>query len=1000
MAKLRRDDAIDGIILSTQAILHELPKRSYGFKKYPSKEDNFSHMLARIFKGFQTCLFYAREPCKPKGWPNPVEIQIPNISGNDLARYAESVSTHLHMVTEKPEERLNDFVRMEDILAVETIHKLRQETKNRFLYEMGEQLTSFDPDSFRDIISKDFDPPNVSIDYTITQGFKDIYGKLDIKARNIPGRYYGMPFTHVYIIAFKHFQTKEENESKLKSREFSSPSGTDRQEVQKEIITLSQESPRITTQTLIPFKRNIFLCHKKQFISKIKKLLGKLATYNSASICLRGLSGTGKTAMAIEYAYESEKEYPGGRFCLVLDYPLPRTIKNFFTQIEYFTSQDIDLEKANDESLLKHFNRFFKNRDKSLLILDNVSEPNILPKLSELDTNIIVTTQIANLPFPSIDMDIILKDSSKAFDILLSYAEKQASELTESARQAAEKICERVGNLPLALEIMGNIAKAIDFVNLKDDLDDVINKRAHTQIKGKISIRDALALAKKKFDNPLAFDVLQLIAYFNPDNIDPQIVSQVLDINIKQTNAALGSLAKFSIVKGLQGGGYSVHRLIQESARDLDTTKLFGSKFIDWLIQKKQEAWGSGYFKDTNNLIPHMTNVSWLSNRNQSIAEFPPEEKVFDLINFSYQTGHFFRIEDIFAICIERIKKRKDDIPAKLTQRYNSLAMAYWYLGYYEKAAEAIELALEQEKIDSNKNPQHLAHILDSKGLIQKNLGKRDFAEEIYQDIFNIDKQLIESILEELIKKINHYPEDRDSDPKISAAKPILEITLKIIETILSPDIKAFKLNNLAKPFVEEIYRDILDIDKSIASILRDFAKHINNYAVVLREQQKFHEAKPLFEMALKITEITKGPDDRTIAFHLSNLAVVMNGLGFYDESDNLFQREIQILEDKYTKESRAYSIHLQRWGNALIEQERYKEAEKLFSEAISIFERVGNLDHPELLKQIFSLFDIFLVEDIQQANQFLKEKFDKFVTNLGEDHPYTIEIQRRLESI
>lgn len=773
---------------------------------------------------------------------------------------------------------------------------------------------------------------------------------------------------------------------------------------------LSTSSNKKNALFLIPFVRNLFLRHTGGFLRSLDAHFQSNKFRNHSPINIAGLSGTGKTAVAVEYAYRNANNYPGGVFFIVAENSLYSIIRKFLFQLMDREQLDIDIEKDSSGSLVRYFITHFENRKKSLIIIDNVSNPDDISRLHSINSDIIITSQSKSLPYPFIDIDEIMDsdDSEKALDILISYAQVEKTELYGPLREAAKRICETVGNLPLALEIAGSIARDQDFISLKDNLYDIEKRKAYTHYKGLISVEAAFSLLGNRYNNPLSLEVLILLSYLNPEDIIPIMVKDILGLALNEVNEALLSLSKFSLIKKNGEGGYTIHRLVQSTARELDNNNEIGLKYIDWLIDETQKIWGTGRFKDATFLSNHIVSIVKLSRSNTDINSFPPEDKIYALNNYLIRTLHLSQVKldisqitsHISSVCINRILNSGEISYSRISERYHSIAMNYWYLGYYKEALESIEQALEFAKRNIDDIPEKIPEILSTKGLILKNLGKREFAIDSFHqalkyDLANLDNNLISSI---------KLKDDEGNGSSISAdqLKYLIENVKKVIEGILVKEMhNGFfeeKSNLFANNFAAGLIKDKL---KPIGSLLRDISKHINNYAVVLREQKKYSEAKPLFEIALSITEITMGYDDRTTAFHLSNLAIVKNGLGLYREANELFNEELQIIEKYYSKKHQAYSIHLQRWGNALAIQEKHELAVTKYSQSIEIFKKVGNLDHPELLKQIISKADALLsLCDKNGAIVFLSTEYDFFVKNIGEDHPNSKKIKELLEKM
>jgi len=157
-----QDREISGLVCSAQGVLHELPLRSPGF--------DIATFLGKIFRSplWLAGTFYAREPCLPIGWPEIVRIRIADLDSRRLVRFAKFVRDRLGMVG-SPERLAANWVRLPSPLAVETLHKLiRKGSVGRIGYELGEQLTSFDPIAVKRHLQSYFPSMEVEVDYVTT----------------------------------------------------------------------------------------------------------------------------------------------------------------------------------------------------------------------------------------------------------------------------------------------------------------------------------------------------------------------------------------------------------------------------------------------------------------------------------------------------------------------------------------------------------------------------------------------------------------------------------------------------------------------------------------------------------------------------------------------------------------------------------------------------------------------------------------------------------------
>lgn len=195
--KLRESYNIDGLVVSAQAVLHELPSRSPNF--------NFPVFVGKCFSVFQNNAFYCREPILPERWPEFVEVKLPGVDGERLRILSCLIKEKLSMSCRPPEAVGYNFVNMDAILAVEVLHKLlRTGSVKHFKHELGERLTSIKTDEIQRMLEKDLGPGSVRVEPFITDGFMKAWRAYNVSARDPNnGTLLSMPNTHARIIGMR-----------------------------------------------------------------------------------------------------------------------------------------------------------------------------------------------------------------------------------------------------------------------------------------------------------------------------------------------------------------------------------------------------------------------------------------------------------------------------------------------------------------------------------------------------------------------------------------------------------------------------------------------------------------------------------------------------------------------------------------------------------------------------------------------------------------------------
>ncbi|MGF1729008.1 hypothetical protein [Photobacterium kasasachensis] len=193
----KKNNHIHGLVLSAQAVLHELPDRS----------PNYRHntLFGKLLNVFDNCFYFSREPIAPQGWPEKVEMKIEGVSSDRLSIFSGLVNDKLN-ITKEPiiplEPYAEGFVNLCSTLAVETLHKLlRSDNDKQLAYELQEQLTSIQPSHIQTILDKYLGHLSTTVEPTSTDGFVKAVKSAKVFVRNEQNAPLQLPQTHARFIA-------------------------------------------------------------------------------------------------------------------------------------------------------------------------------------------------------------------------------------------------------------------------------------------------------------------------------------------------------------------------------------------------------------------------------------------------------------------------------------------------------------------------------------------------------------------------------------------------------------------------------------------------------------------------------------------------------------------------------------------------------------------------------------------------------------------------------
>jgi hypothetical protein len=208
----------------------------------------------------------------------------------------------------------------------------------------------------------------------------------------------------------------------------------------------------------------------------------------------------------------------------------------------------------------------------------------------------------------------------------LAYAEMESAALNPDQVEAVQTIVSHVQRLPLALEIMGKLARRMPLIELSVQLDLALDAEEYVHCKGdKTNLCAVLLVAEDEYikEHPRAHEALVHISYLDPDHFDAAMLSLVMEVDKAEANKMLMALAAWSVIKLKQEGGYSVHRLIQDAARKGDENNQIGGQVVERLDAEAERVSESGAYKNAMHLIPTLVHIVAMGRDDLPLGDFP-----------------------------------------------------------------------------------------------------------------------------------------------------------------------------------------------------------------------------------------------------------------------------------------------------------------------------------------------------------------------------------------
>ena len=498
----------------------------------------------------------------------------------------------------------------------------------------------------------------------------------------------------------------------------------------------SAESKQAPPPIYIPHRPNPLLRHYKSWLEQIEAALHTgAAVVNqldySQGVALHGQGGLGKTAMAVAYAYQYADRYPGGVFWVQADLGLGQALAEVATNLNWPLPPE-----ATDQQIIAAVLPRLRTREPKLVVLDNLGDKVVPREIETLPASqLLVTTRLSEVSVGQ-PVTMGLPTEEEALGIFLAYAELEGRELSEEQQEAAYAICRRAGFLPVALEILGKNARKVPLVDLAKALDKAVEQKSTVGTKGQeLTIAAALAVTSHNYAHPRAKEALLHLAYFYPEELDRELLAKVLEVEVDEAQAMLAALAEFSVVQPKPGGGYAMHRLVQEAAQLEDERQEAGERIVTILSNKITDICNQGIYKNGYQFIPHLTNTAHLLSAGSNKDTLPTNKDLINWAFFMWQSGFFKEAENILGLVKHRADTLKEPDSVLSAEITINLALLKKDQGNYCEALSLIRDALPIiEKNKDNESADYAVCLNNYAGILVAN-DQPQAAEAIFRQV-------------------------------------------------------------------------------------------------------------------------------------------------------------------------------------------------------------------------------------------------------------------------
>ena len=752
-------------------------------------------------------------------------------------------------------------------------------------------------------------------------------------------------------------------------------------------------------------------------------------------VAVQGLGGMGKTELALAYAHAFAWDYPGGRWQIPCEYTsdLRLALGRLAGPMQFEFTED---EKKDLALQFERVLRELERRERSLLILDNVSDPHLLepeyldrlPRDGHVD--LVATTRLAPTAIPGSaqDLTFIAVDEMPEEDALALMRSHQPEGRFASQDEEIEarQIVQLLRGFTLAVETaaiyLGRHPEPHACRLFRERLSpDLFHESEQAATDPTVAVRHRV----RSLDETLAFtlatltpEAMHLLTFAALLPADQVAVPwlRVLGAErypdfedsegmaFRRPMELLLGLRLFQPGEAVDPDGHlliaRMHRLVQELIRQKTGAEELAArqKAVDALVKvrdaalQKTTVWiGARWELDPLTALASLwdgTNhpdAAWLMGqaglRWLDLAEWGQCEPLI---------RRALEIEE--RICgpdHPEVARALNDL-AQVLQDTNRLAKAEPLM---RRALAILVKSLGSEHPDVASALNNLAQLLQA-------TNRLDEAEPLMRRALEIDERSYGPAHPEVAKYLNNLVVLLYTTNRLAEAEPLMRRALAILEQSLGsghPNV-AGALNNLARLLsatnrlaeAEPLYRRALEIDeRSYGPGHPDVARDLNNLARLLSATNRLAEAEPLYRRALEIDERSYGPGHPDVARDLNNLALLLQATNRLAEAEPLMRRALAIDERSYGPGHPDVARDLNNLAELLRATNRQAEAEPLMRRALAILEKSLGSDHPNVATALNNLAELlYATNRLAEAEPLYRRALAILEKSLGSDHP------------
>ncbi|MEL7330355.1 MAG: tetratricopeptide repeat protein, partial [Cyanobacteria bacterium J06559_1] len=589
------------------------------------------------------------------------------------------------------------------------------------------------------------------------------------------------------------------------------------------------------------------------------------------------MGGIGKTELARQYARQYAASYPSGR-CWLQAREL-----DVASQIVAFAKVYLQIEPPEGLELpeqVAYCWSHWPGSERVLVVYDDVTAygrvEDVLPPEESGRFVTLMTTRRQHLAVTVDSFEIEVLSEAAALELL---GQIVGETRTAAELETAKAICEWVGYLPLALELVGQYLRQkpdVTYQKLQNRLESQRTEaralqKAYPGMTGKLGVIEAFELSWKA----LSEDEQDVACWLSLFALAP-IPWELAESNIEEAEKedfedGRDALISRSLLRRIEQGSYQLHQLVREyfvakltQRGDADRLRQAYCQLMTALARQMPGRLNRELLLRLTPIMPHIAEVTtswqdWLSNEDEEMT-LP----FVAMARFYEEQGAYSQAEPWYTDCIKATQNRFGNNHSDVATSLNNLALLFRSQGRYAEAEPLQVQALTLWRQLLGDTHPNVATGLNNLALLYESQGRYAEAEPLYMQALTIWRQLLGDAHPNVATTLDNLAGLYKSQGRYAEAEPLQMQALTIWRQLLGdahPSV-ATSLNNLALLYKSQGRYAEAESLQMQALILRrqllgdahpNVATSLNNLAGLYKSQRRYTEAEPLYMQALDL---------------------------------------------------------------------------------------------------------------------------------------------------